>query len=94
MSISFDTSDKESDLIAKIVNRAESLALELDLPFDRMNLHMDVTACHANGCPLLLDQLLHAAENSSFAHDVWGISRHIDRRTGKLTGCFLPRYAA
>lgn len=28
-----------------------------------------------------------------FAHDVYGIMRHMDRTTGKLGGCFLPRCA-
>ncbi|KKK55056.1 hypothetical protein LCGC14_3078450, partial [marine sediment metagenome] len=28
-----------------------------------------------------------------FAHDVWGIRNHLNRETGQLENCFLPRYA-
>ncbi|MFZ2949003.1 MAG: hypothetical protein WA003_05920, partial [Desulfuromonadaceae bacterium] len=53
---------------------------------------IDITATHANGCPLDLDKLL-AADDSNFLHDVIGIIRHIDRRNGQLINCFLPRFA-
>lgn len=47
----------------------------------------------ADGCPLKLEALAKADE-ANFAHDVFGIRRHIDRETGKLGDCFLPRFAA
>lgn len=53
---------------------------------------MDITATHANGCPLKLAELL-AADDFNFSHDVAGIYRHLDRTTGKLLDCFLPRFA-
>lgn len=53
---------------------------------------MDVLAAHANGCPLDFAALAEASD-FDLAHDVGGIIRHIDRNTGKLTGCFLPRHA-
>jgi hypothetical protein len=28
-----------------------------------------------------------------FAHDIYGIMNRVDRTTGKLTDCFLPRCA-
>jgi hypothetical protein len=52
---------------------------------------MDVTACHANGNPLRLFDLA-AAPEFDFVHDVFGIYRHIDRETGKLSDCFVPRF--
>jgi hypothetical protein len=52
---------------------------------------MDISACHSNGCPLRLADLL-AAKNFDFMHDVAGIHNNIDRETGKLKGNFLPRY--
>ena len=55
-----------------------------------MDISMDLTACHLNGCPLDLQKLL-KADNFNLAHDVVGISNHIDRQTGKLRDCFLPR---
>ncbi len=53
---------------------------------------MDIQACHTNGCCLKLVDLLKAVDGD-FLHDVCGINRHIDRETGKLKDCFLPRYA-
>lgn len=40
--------------------------------------------------PLRLDALL-SAPDFDFAHDVFGILRHIDRATGELGNCFVPR---
>jgi hypothetical protein len=57
-----------------------------------MKLCMDIDATHCNGTPLKLEELL-KADDANFAHDVFGIIRHIDRTTGKLTMCFLPRYS-
>ena len=35
-----------------------------------------------------------AADNgSNMLHDVVGIAHHLDRKTGKLKDCFLPRFA-
>jgi hypothetical protein len=53
---------------------------------------MDVTACHLNGTKLDLEQLL-AFDDFNFCHDVFGIARHLDRSTGALQNCFLPRCA-
>ncbi len=79
---------EETILIGKIASRA----LELHIPRKRMDLIMDLEAAH-NACPLLLGDLL-AADSSDFIHDVSGIIRYLDRDTGALTECFLPRYAA
>lgn len=47
---------------------------------------------HNSGCPLDFDELA-TFPKSDFAHDVAGIQRHIDRETGELGGCFVPRCA-
>lgn len=54
---------------------------------------MDLTAVHANGNPMRLADLL-AADDFNFAHDIVGISRFLDRNTGRLTDCFSPRFSA
>jgi hypothetical protein len=36
-----------------------------------------------------LSKLL-GADDFTFVHDVAGISHHMDRKTGKLGGCFSP----
>jgi len=56
-----------------------------------MDLQMDISACHIS-CPLKLKELL-VADDFNFVHDVVGITRHIDRESGELLDCFLPRYA-
>lgn len=92
--VSFDVTQEDRDLIAKIVARTAALAKAEGLPrVDKMSLTMDLTACHANGTPLRLADLL-AADDGNFGHDVFGIRRFLDRETGQLTGHFLPRYAA
>jgi hypothetical protein len=88
--VSFETSADDARLIDAIVKRASGL---FAVRVDTLALRMDLTACHANGCPLALADLL-AAKSADLLHDVCGISRHIDRDTGKLGACFSPRYAA
>jgi hypothetical protein len=53
---------------------------------------MDLAACHCNGCPLQLTELLDA-DDFNFSHDIFGIRRHLNRTTGKLDDRFLPRFA-
>lgn len=75
--------------IAEIANKAAALLG----PGDKINLIMDIEACHCNGCKLDLDGLLNA-KAGDLLHDVVGIANHINRENGKLEGCFLPRFAA
>lgn len=93
MIVSFDVTKKESKVIEEIVERARLYAMRngIETPV-RMDLQMDLTAVHANGCPLRLRELA-AADDFDFTHDVFGIMRHIDRKTGKLGDFFLPRFA-
>jgi hypothetical protein len=89
MTAKFTATAAETDLILQIVDRAVALGAQ---PSARLSLTMDVTACHCNGTPLDFPKLL-AAPDADFSHDLCGISRHIDRTTGQLGGCFLPRCA-
>ena len=93
MSVSFAVSRTEARLISKITGRAIELAERHSIDVEFLDLEMDLTACHCNGCQLQLEELL-AADDDDFGHDVFGIRRYIDRDTGELTRCFLPRYAA
>jgi len=96
--ISFETTREDAVRIGKIVARAKALAISNGAKaFDGLSLHMDLSACIANGTPLRLDELL-AADDFNFSHDVFGIRRHIDRddnspTAGKLLNCFHPRFA-
>lgn len=89
--VSFSVVDRDAHLIRKIVDRAIAVGLKHGARFDRMSTQMDITACHANGNPLRLDDLL-AADDFNFLHDIVGIERHLNRDTGKLMNCFSPRF--
>lgn len=88
--ISFDVSREDFDHICEIADRVEASGNPWNL--DRMTLVMDLSATSANGCPMDFAKLA-KADAETFAHDVYGIVRHIDRATGKLGDCFLPRTA-
>lgn len=90
--VSFDVAPALRVRAKEIATRAVELSLKHGVRRDVRDIQMDIIATHANGCPLDLDRLA-AADDFNFAHDVFGIERHIDRATGKLTRCFLPRFA-
>ncbi len=91
--IPFDRFSREDfDLIEKIASRAIGLVAITSKPPKKMTLVMDLAACHLVAAPLKLSEMLHAPM-SDFAHDVFGITRHINRETGQLEDCFLPRFA-
>ena len=89
---SFTVEKLAARIIGKIAHRATSYAEGLGIHYPLMDAEMDITATHANGNPLRLDDLLHA-DDFNFAHDVFGIRRHIDRNTGQLQDCFVPRFS-
>lgn len=86
--VSFNTTTEEAQKISAIVARAKAI----DPTVDMEALSMDIADLHVNGCPLDLDRFL-AAELFNFVHDIAGIMRHLDRETGQLKNCFLPRFA-
>lgn len=86
--LSFETTKEEDALIKLCVRRAR---LRWCSPPPDM-IHMDLAATNANGCPLDFEKLL-AFDDLSFWHDVVGIYHHLDRETGELKDCFLPRCA-
>jgi hypothetical protein len=85
--VSFKRSAEEAQLISAIVQRARLSGSQRGL-----NLSMDLAATHANGCPLDLERLL-KAPRFDFWHDLYGITEHLDRTTGRLLHCFVPRCA-
>lgn len=92
--INWELTTPDAILIERIVERYSDIAEERqDEDYDPLNLLMDLTACHSNGTPLDLEKLL-KAPRFDFVHDLAGITHHIDRNTGKLTGCFVPRCSA
>ena len=89
MTVKFSASKEEHTVMSKIADRA--LKDIPNYPDDKLSIMMDLDACHSNGMPLMLYDLLHA-KPFDFMHDVCGIRRHINRKTGEIGDCFVPRY--
>ncbi|MGJ5032281.1 hypothetical protein ACQR1I_35965 [Bradyrhizobium sp. HKCCYLS2038] len=89
--VSFDISAADAALVRKIARRARELLLTVRIDIPALDMSMDLTATHANGCPMDFERLA-AADDFNLMHDVGGIARHLDRKTGKLAGGFLPRF--
>lgn len=90
--INWDITEEESNLINKIARRTITMGEKVGSVYSMLDVVMDISATHGNGCSLKLQELLDA-DDFNFAQDVFGIRHHIDRRTGKLGDCFVPRYA-
>lgn len=90
--VSFKATQKEQAYIGLIVERAAKFAKEHGRSFDWLSCAMDLRATNANGCKLDFAKLA-SFDDFNLAHDVFGIERHLDRSTGFLTDCFLPRAA-
>jgi hypothetical protein len=91
--LKWDATSQEFDLIDAIANRAVKLAAAHGVAYPKYEALMDVTSAHRNAYHLRLGELLEA-DDFNFAHDVFGIRRHLNRETGRLEDCFVPRYAA
>ncbi len=91
--LNWHVSKSDHELIVEIARRASVMAKSYGDEYLQRDAMMDLTATHANGCKLRLLELVDAPK-FDFAHDVFGIRRHIDRNTGQMQDCFLPRYAA
>lgn len=90
--ISFDVTASDFKTINRIVTRGWAIDWLRASYADRQSMHMDVTAVHANGNPLRLQDLLEA-DDFNFAHDMSGICNCLDRETGQLTRHFRPRFS-
>jgi len=86
--VTFDTSIEDGRKIQAICDRAFN-AMQLRYA-SKLDMVMDITAVHANGCPLNLDKFL-AADDFNFYHDIIGIHNCLDRKTRQLRKGFLPR---
>lgn len=82
---------EEKATVDRIVDRAVAMYAAAGYPRKSIDIRMDIEATHAR-LPLRLEELVEA-DDFNFAHDIGGIARHLDRKTGLLTGHFLPRFA-
>lgn len=88
--VSFQIDRDDAGLIALIVDRA--IRAGYAKAEEGLGVSMDLITLNGNGCPMDFQRMLDA-DDFSFAHDFFGIARHLDRSTGELTGFFLPRFA-
>jgi hypothetical protein len=86
--LNWGTSKEDLLVIGKIADRA----MDYTGGKHRIDIVMDLEATHNNGCPLDLEKML-AFDSFNFMHDIHGINQNINRETGKLENCFLPRCA-
>ena len=92
MPCKFNSTRQELALIGAIVQRARDVTPSGAAMHSALDLVMSMDACHSNGCRLDLQRMTKASRIEDVAHDVFGIHRYIDKETGKLTDCFLPRF--
>jgi len=88
--ISFDVSSTDMRRIRKIARRGSRLLKEKGVERDRVDVEMDLCACHANGCQLDFEKL-ERFDDFNLLHDLLGIARCLDHNTGRLRRHFLPR---
>lgn len=87
-----DLTAAEFKTVQAIARRADAMYKSAGvMDQTQMDTIMDIECCHAT-IPLRLDELLRA-DDVNFAHDVGGIRRHLDRQTGEMWNCFVPRFA-
>jgi hypothetical protein len=91
--VEFSMGREELELVKQIAERVEELtaAMQIEgMQYDRHELVMDLDAAYTSAGPVNLTRLLESPD-ADFLHDIYGIRRHIDRASGELTGCFMPR---
>lgn len=89
----FTASKEDKAIIKKIASRAAEIYKDqYGMEVDVVDIDMDLEACHCNGCYLDLERMLSGRERD-LMHDITGINEHLNRETGALEDCFLPRHA-
>lgn len=83
---------EELDIIDEIATRALDIANDANVRIKKQEIVMDIAACHLVACPLDLYRML-VADPSNFAHDVFGIRKHLNRESLQMMDCFIPRFA-
>jgi hypothetical protein len=81
---------EERKTVNQIAARAVALFRKGGVRLRKADVVMDLTAVHAK-MPLRLADML-AADDFNLGHDVAGIWKHLNRRTGELEDFFVPRF--
>lgn len=87
-----DMTRKDFETLSAIADRALTLYAQIpEIRDKKIDVCMDIENAH-DQIPLNLEQLL-TFDEGNFAHDIFGIRRHMDRGTATLGDCFVPRCA-
>ena len=84
--VKFTATRKEVDTISRIADRARRAGLKI---ITKMSLIMDLEATNTVN-PIDFEKLL-AFPAFDFAHDIYGIMGNLNRETGEIENCFVPR---
>lgn len=90
--VSFRVSQDDDRLIEGCVGRALIHGMLRPTNESVVMAMMDLSAAKAQGCPIDFLRLL-LSPDSDFRHDMRGIFENIDRVTGMVGNCFVPRCA-
>ena len=82
------TTAEDARVLAVIVDRARG---DAGIRRKYIDLMLDLQVAHST-CALDLAGLVNA-KDGDFLHDVWGIINNLNRDTGELENCFIPRFA-
>jgi hypothetical protein len=95
MTVKFTNSKAKNEQIKRIVDRwfAALRVYNITPDYDKLNVQMDLSAVVAQKQVRLDLDKLERFGDFDFAHDMSGIINCIDRKTGLLQHCFLPRAA-
>ena len=82
----------ERKLIERIADRyVVEFQAGSNLGVEKLDVVMDLELVHSNCYRLALEELW-LANQFNFLHDVGGIRRNLNRKTGQLENCFRPRF--
>lgn len=88
----YSATEEEKDIMSQIVDRVLPIAEQLGAVYYKELLIADMDLCHTNAYRIDLDRMLQG-NIGDVGHDVFGINKYLDRSTGELTHCFVPRFA-
>ena len=86
--LNFDLDPMDRKYVTEIAQRAAKIIPGTDV----LNCVMDLSVVHNHAFKLDFERML-SADDYNLAHDIAGIAYHLNRTTGKLRDCFVPRFA-
>ena len=87
-----DTTKEDYEAMSRVADRWNSLREKAGVDaVSKIHLVMDLDVAHTN-CPIDFEKL-ESFGDGDFSHDIGGIYSYVNRETGELDNCFVPRSA-